>query len=340
MSLCSFFARLFVYVLLIIAVSIKAVEPLPKAVITLQSSEVIQGVITEQRTGFVVVKTPFGELTVPRKKIKSIHYKREKSSVTASSKPKNQTVKPAGELINIWFDPTGHVLSKGELYFSFLSWGYGVTEDFHVTTAWYRYFLGDLNVRGKYQVFDERMEYGKHSLAVGAHLHTGSQPDKYRFETYSQKEHGYYDESTQSFVEKERWVPASEWVQVGSRYRDGYFQDDNSQFWSEWFAAYTLAPTGQDVNYTLGASFTHYPDEKLMPRLYFAVDANVHENFKIMAEVFYDPYYRPIHYNHDEDNTMPVFFDVGFLTDRLLRVDNLWLGIHFQKPVITGFYRF
>ncbi len=308
----------------------------------LYSGENIQGELISQSKKEIVIKTDFGQLDIATKEIKNMDFL--SPDVLVDLNKRRNWYFSDKQLVDVWFDPTGFTLDKGDFYISFLSWGFGVTDNLQVTTAWYRYFLGDLNLRAKYKIFDKGIS-SRQAFSVGAHLHTASHPDKYEYKTFERKSYGYYDDKQQKFVDDEKKELVSEWVQVGSQYRDGYYDSsDGAGLWGEVFMAYTLSNLRESgagrVNYTVGASAILFPDTPVMPRVYFAVDVDVHENFKVLGEMFYDPYYRPMNNNSEEDIDIPLFFDFGFMTNKVFGVERLWLGIHFQKPIISGFYRF
>ncbi|MCY4045746.1 MAG: hypothetical protein OXE99_11770 [Cellvibrionales bacterium] len=314
----------------------------PKVVsVLLDSGEVINGEQLSETSEELVIKTDYGQIRVEKERISQISYQ---SKLLPTKRKQRNLPQKNKQLIDIWFDPTGYTLDEGEFYFSVLSWGYGYTDKLQFTTAWYKYFDGDLNIRTKYQVFERGSFSSQQAFAVGVHLHTGSLPDKYDVKTFDRIEKGYYSPEQDKFVDEERTVMATEWVRVGSEKEQGYFYEGSgSKFWGEAFAAYTWSlkrKSGGRMNITLGASGIYYPDEDMMPRVYAAVEMDLHEHIKVLGEVFYDPYYRPLYHHTEDDIDMPVFLDLGFMTNKLFGLKDLWLGIHFQQPVISGFYRF
>ncbi|MBT6158405.1 MAG: hypothetical protein HOH91_00555, partial [Candidatus Marinimicrobia bacterium] len=95
------------------------------------------------------------------------------------------------------------------------------------------------------------------------------------------------------------------------------------------------------INTTIGASAVLYPGEDLAPRIYLATDIDVSKSVKIMGEIFYDPFFpEMINLENDEKLNTPIHFDVGFLTNKLGLNDNLWVGIHFQRPFIAFYWKF
>ena len=60
-----------------------------------------------------------------------------------------------------------------------------------------------------------------------------------------------------------------------------------------------------------------------------------------MGEIFYDEYYPELLDREDDVKmTSPVHFDFGFLTNKLGLDDNFWIGLHFQQPFITFYWKF
>ena len=120
---------------------------------------------------------------------------------------------------------------------------------------------------------------------------------------------------------------------------------DGDRFWGELFAAFTLSKLREGgngrINTTIGASAVLYPGEDLAPRIYLATDIDVSKSVKIMGEIFYDPFFpEMINLENDEPLNTPIHFDVGFLTNKLGLNDNLWVGIHFQRPFIAFYWKF
>lgn len=311
--------------------------------IRLNTGEIIQGKLLKDSAESLLVKTHYGEMNIPKENVQQISYLTKQA--VEKTKHSDEEVAQPKQMIDIWFDPTGYTLNEGDFYFSVLSWGFGYSDKLQITTAWYKYFVGDLNMRAKYQVFEKGTFSSGQALAVGFHLHTASLPDKYEFKSYERKEKGYYDDTQDTFIDKERTITVEEWVRVGSAMDDdGHYENDSGfGLWGEVFGAYTWSfqrESGQRVNITVGASGIYYPDAEFMPRVYIAAEMNIHQNIKVLGELFYDPFYQPMYYGHDEDVDIPVFLDVGFMTNKLFGLEDLWLGIHFQKPIISGFYRF
>ena len=87
------------------------------------------------------------------------------------------------QLIDLFFDPTGYTLSRSTLYLSGLSFGFGVTDRFQITTKWGGFFYGNLNLRPKLNVFEIGNWENQHSLSLGTHFHTRWKPNKYEWKS-------------------------------------------------------------------------------------------------------------------------------------------------------------
>ena len=89
------------------------------------------------------------------------------------------------QLIDLFFDPTGYTLSQSTLYLSGLSFGFGVTDRFQISSKWASYFWGDMNIRPKFQVFKIGNWEKQQALSIGAHYHTRWMPNKYEWQSGS-----------------------------------------------------------------------------------------------------------------------------------------------------------
>ena len=84
------------------------------------------------------------------------------------------------QLIDLFFDPTGYTLDQGTLYLSGLSFGFGLSDKLQISSKWWNFFGGDLNLRPKFQVFEKGNWEKQQSLSIGAHIHSRwSASDKY-----------------------------------------------------------------------------------------------------------------------------------------------------------------
>lgn len=282
-------------------------------------------------------------------------------------------------MMDIWFDPTGYTIGKNKLYMSGLSWGFGLTDKIQITSKWTSYFFQDFNVRPKMTLFQTGNVESQSAFAVGAHLHTRGLPSKYKWvndkqtwwnydwaytdstwnEQYEQWDYSNYSRIDSTFEEEGGWVNFGskrekvddDWYNDENRYEYTNYWDGD-KMWFEVFGAYTIsklrAGGNGRVNTTLGASAVIYPDEEIAPRLYGAIDIDVTRNVKVMAEVFYDPYYVEWldFVDNNDGSTSDVFFDIGFMTNKIPLFwfmgasENLWIGYHFQQPFFAFYWKF
>jgi len=174
--------------------------------VKLKSGETLVGIKISENTESIILKTQMGELTIQRSDILNIQ---EAGQHTTSGiiKTKGQYRRPYSisdflfsgrridkdtdfalgeeQLIDLFFDPTGYTLARSTLYLSGLSFGFGVTDRFQITTKWGGFFWGDLNLRPKIQLFGMGNWENQHSLSVGAHYHTRWLPNKYEWKSGS-----------------------------------------------------------------------------------------------------------------------------------------------------------
>lgn len=302
--------------------------------IFLKDGSRIQGILVKQTVSQVYINTALGLLTLATDKIDRLVFFKPETRLPKKALHDDKWYFSDEQLIDIWFDPTGFNLQKSEIYLSALSWGVGVTDQFQITSRWSNYFSGDFNIRPKWILFSSGNIQKRDSLAVGFHLHTADSPDKYRWQWVT-------DEISQPIDPQSDEKPLT----AISRYQqyEKIGDDHKDRFWGEFFLSYSfsqLRRSGQGrINYTAGMHLTYYPNEKLMPRVYAAVDIDILRNLKIMAEVFYDPYYLPLNHDREEPDLFPLFFDIGFITNRIFNNEKLWVGIHFQKPMVSFYYK-
>ena len=343
--------------------------------ITLNSGDVVKGVVLEKTPTHFKIQSVFGEITIPAEDIKtigSIKKKDEKPALTPKRTLFGTRWEQAGgsesdewyfskeRLMDVWFDPTGFTIEKNKLYMSGLSWGFGLTDKMQITSKWTNYFFQDFNVRPKINLFKTGNVESQSAFAVGAHLHTRGLPGKYKWVDDKKTwwdYHNEYNEETQNWENTDStYIIEAGWVNIGSkREKDDRWDDedryeytgtwDGDKMWFEVFGAYTISKLRSGgngrVNTTVGASAVIYPDEEIAPRLYGAIDIDVTRSVKVMAEVFYDPYYIEwLDFLDNNDSNSDLFFDIGFLTNKIGLDDNFWVGIHFQRPYFSFYWKF
>ena len=148
--------------------------------VKLNTGETFIGEIINENSETIILKTKMGELTLPNSDILNIEEildPKEKQSGGISSIIKDSEFALGEEqLTDLFFDPTGYTLNKGTFYLSGLSFGFGVSDKFDITTKWFNYFWGDLNFRPKYKLFEKGNWEKQQSLSIGAHFHAQDSP--------------------------------------------------------------------------------------------------------------------------------------------------------------------
>ena len=330
-------------------ITIKKDEVKPEeAFIFLKSGDKLRGIIVSESDEGVTVKAKFGEVFIARDKIERIDFKSMGRARGQFSRPgqveRGRWYYGNERLIDIYFDPTGYTLEENVLYLSGLSWGYGVSEKFQITSKWGGYFFGDLNFRPKFMLFKTGNLKSEKSMSVGFHYHMRGLPDKRELkevQDYSTD----WDETTQDWTDTTWHENRNEWVRVGTKLDEEGYYDDNplegGEMWWEVFGAFTvsnLKESGQGrINHTVGASATSYPGYDLMPRAYYAVSADARRNLKLLFEVFYDPYWTSMLEFAEEKHISDIDFDFGFI---YAYNEKFRIGIHFQRPFIAFYYKF
>ena len=303
-----------------------------EAFIFLKSGDKLRGIIISESDEGVTVKAKFGEVFVSHDKIERIDFKsmgRARGQLTRPGQVERGRWYYGNErLIDIYFDPTGYTLEENVLYLSGLSWGYGLSDKVHITSKWGGYFFGDLNFRPKFMLFKKGDIKSEQALSIGFHYHMRGLPNKYELKDR------FYDPYNDS---------DKEWVRVGSEQDEEGFNDDPSggEMWWEAFGAYTvsnLKASGQGrINHTVGASATLYPGYDLLPRAYYAVNADARRKLKLLFEVFWDPYWASMLDIMEEKEVSEIDFDFGFI---YAYSEQFRFGIHFQRPWIAFYYKF
>ena len=315
--------------------------------IHLKNGDHLKGELLERAEDGLKVITSVGELFIKSSLVDRILFESQTDSPTAYSETK---IAPSDDrwyfsderLMDIWFDPTGFALRKGEFYFSGLSWALGMSDRFQFSSRWINYFWGDLNIRPKITLLQLGGIESMTSLAFGGHLHTRGLPSKWefadsaRFDERFNSQNGAFDDG----------VAHSGWIKMGS-VKDEYGEWEapgSSELWLELFTALSVSQLNERergrTNYTVGVSVVLYPGLDPMPRAYVGFDRDLRRNIKIMAEVYYDPYYAPFWQRmNDEEIDLPFFFDFGFMTNSLTRNKKLWIGVHFQEPFLSLYFK-
>jgi len=184
----------------------------------LKSGDKLKGKILAKNGTATDLLTDYGVLTIANSDIAKIEYGLKGKS-DKISEIKEKFALGRERQIDVFYDPTGYTLDKGVLYISGLSWGFGFTDRFQVTSKWSGYILGNFNIRPKLQLFRFGTLEREHVLSIGGHYHTRTNPDKFELieKTY-QFDKGYY-ENTDSTGWNLKWVSSEETIPV---YYGGY----------------------------------------------------------------------------------------------------------------------
>ena len=309
-----------------------------KITITLKSGDKITGTLLDESNANYKVKTTFGELTIAKDSVEYIDFLNSvniNSNNPISKKDDNRFYYGDEQLIDIWFDPVGFTLAENTLYFSGVSWAYGISNKLQISSAWLNYLWGDLNFRPKYMIYKGGDVDKTNALSLGFDFHMRGLPSKFEFVNRDDDDYGNFnispcDDENDEDCDRRRWERIGE--------GDG---DEGDQLWGQVFIAFTqsnLKKSGQGrINYNFGLSVTFLEDYKSMPRFYSAIDVDARKNLKLMAEISYDEYYAPWYNRINDEESMPVHFDFGFM---YTYSDNLRFGIHYQVPFIAFYYKF
>ncbi len=285
-------------------------------------SIVTGGILSRDELNYTL-QTSFGIVTISKEKIGRTS---EADSPIPGSAQKEEFFYGRERLTDIFFDPTGYTLEKGSVYFSGLSWGVALSEDIDISSSYWRYFLADMNIRPKFQIYKSGDVESENAAAIGFHLHSAGPTGKQRSVLVDRM---IYDPlGMASKQEKVR-----EWQDVGSS--NDYF------IWTEIFAGYShsfLKQNGQGrTSYHAGASVILHRTET-MPRLWVALESDITDRFKIIGQAYYDRYqpsYREMVQNMETKN--PFNFDFGFV---YAISESFRLGIHYQPYIILFYFKF
>lgn len=287
----------------------------------LKDGSVVSGEIEARSDAGLRLKTTFGVITIDQANVD----RTSESGAFIPGTMKDEEFLYADErLIDVFFDPTGFTMEKGAIYFSGLSWGVALTENMDVSSSYWRYFLADLNIRPKFRLYKSGSIESEQSFAVGFHLHTAGHTGKSRYVTVTEPVYNWNGTTYQT---------VQRWEDVGNA--------SDARVWTEVFAAFTNSDLKGDkqgrISYHVGASIIFHPVET-MPRAWLAVDNDITSKFKIIGQLYYDPFqpsYRQI--GNNSANKSPFDLDFGFV---YAYDENLRFGIHYQPYVILFYLKF
>jgi len=297
----------------------------------------ILGVLTSEDNNTFYVKSNIGVLSINKNDVKLIDFNSNTSKDDWEfnlSKSENRFYFGDEQLIDLWFDPTGNVLSEGTIYMSGLSAAYGLTDKFQISLRVWDYLFGNVNIRPKYQIYKSGSLEQTKTVSVGAHFYlSGSVPHKWKWEKsddIGDCSGEYYNEETDSGICEESNGPWN-WSAITSR---------NSSY--ELFIAYTsskLKPSGQGrTNYNAGLSISSIDGYSgAMPRLWLGFDTDVRQSLKLIGLLAYDEYLPTIDEFFSGEEKTNIILDFGFI---YAFNEQFRLGAHLTSPFLAFYWKF
>lgn len=336
--------------------------------VILKSGEILRGTLLHQNQERLVIKSGLGILTLDRQNIQRVDYETATENQPAAIKLGGTSEKFSfanERQIDVFYDPTGNVLGRNVVYVSGLSWGFGMTETFQITSRWADYLEGDFNFRPKIQIHQSGNVDLERSVAIGFDMHTRWNVRRYKWYEYQLTAREITTPG--NYTGRTKTVYYYDFVPVGSDvvipdpieyYSSSTGSIRNSQVteitpnrtqYYEVFAAYTFSKMRSEMKghiaHTFGASLGKSeaaPD--YMPRIFYALGVDIRPNLIVNFEVFWDEYYKePWWVNDYESNRItltepekpfPLHFDIGFI---LATDDNFRVGLHYQ-PLWLAIY--
>ena len=361
--------------------------------VKLNSGETFSGIKTGETTESIELKTNMGVLTIQKSDIVNIQeISKQKSSDKNNSlvtntqsaaisyprrsnnlldflfsgmKMDKDTDFALGEeqLTDLFFDPTGYTFQQSTLYLSGLSFGFGVSDRFQITTKWGGFFDGDLNLRPKFQLFEKGNWENQQSLSIGAHYHSRWKSNKYEWKSISVpndynvevKQLGSYFKIGENPVFKLAGNDDYPYINRIDEYEDVYIE------MIELFGAYTFSKSRSNlkgrISHTIGGNIQYamLDDPIVLPRVYYGLDVDINQKLKMIGEIFYDPYFLELWQMSEYEDNYPdvdqlennivaeptdarsLHLDFGFM---YALNESFRFGFHFQKPFIAFYWKF
>ena len=339
--------------------------------VTLLSGETFTGQIENQSSDSVTLITSYGQMVFDRESlldIKEVGSNKDRlpgdSRLGLKVEKDKDFVRGTVKLTDLFFYPIGRTLDRGEFYLSGLSFGFGLSDRLMVTSKFFRFLVGDFNVRLKYKLLESGNIDKGSSLSIGVHPHTrwessqDSGPFNRNYEWRSgsidgKYYGGYYGFTDEISIDNYEWYPNTSRLKVES----------SPATMVEIFTAFTryksLPGNRGQISHTLGASallVSPEKDLKIIPKAYYGLDMDITPKLKSIFIASYDPTYIEPFQRQDLDderdreacrdyqlcespveqygNPSPFHFDIGFM---YALTPTFRIGIHFQNPWI-GFY--
>jgi hypothetical protein len=309
----------------------------------------------------ISVKTPYGVVVVLKRDVKSMErYYGNKKVSWAEEKRKFH---PADELTDIFLDPTAFPLEPHTIYLSGLSLGYGFSDNFMLRTQFGNNFVYDINLHPMYRIFHRSTGKSDLSIALGARLYSHhsliDQGEKYSHWITDTK--GTTVTSDDQALDTEHSTPM-----------DSVLVDPNKKgfYWESYLVLsrrQSLASGRGKWGWHLGVAtnslvlpktelqpgFQWSQDFKFPYRVWAAMDYDLTKRLKFLIEVFADNGYKFVNFKDTWDSYwdfngtpftvetqqgdyQPVDLDFGFT---YAFTDALRLGLHFQSPYLTIYWK-
>ena len=312
------------------------------------------GPVISEDDNSVSVRTPYGTAAVLKRDIQSMdRYYGDKRLTWAEEKRRFFS---AEELTDIFLDPTAFPLRPHVFYLSGLSLGYGFTENFMLRTQYGFDLVGDLNLHPLFRLFHGAEGGSAWAISAGLRLF-----DHHKVRSEAQRyTHWIVNSETGERLDGDG-APALETALKNP--------DDDEVFWEAYLVMsrrQSLASGRGKWGWHLGAatnSFIYDQPEltddlewqlDIPIRVWLAMDYDLTKRMKFLIEVFADngnKFVKPKdaaddYFNFDETpftvqgekgDYRPVDLDFGLT---YLVTEALRLGVHFQAPFVTIYWKF
>ncbi|MGM0509307.1 MAG: hypothetical protein ACQERZ_09160 [Fusobacteriota bacterium] len=286
----------------------------PEQIIELKNGDVLNGVIKERDEKKIILETEYGTLEISNNKINNIYYSKEMEDYEKVSK--KTFYEGEEKLFNVFMNPTGSTMEAGGFYLSGLSYGFGVTENLQLTSNWMEYFDRNLNIRAKLKLVEKLTQKAKHQFSVGGTLN--------------------FNHPTQ-FIKKTT-IEDSEEVYTTPPFFEDLTGDAEKGLVIEPFFAYTYEMDKKRGKHALSLGteslvgiengFDLY-FQKFFTTYWYDISQNI-----VMLSSFESTYNAQGEFFIEEE--LVDYLDIGFV---YAYKDDLRVGIHFQEPYFSFYYR-
>jgi len=138
--------------------------------ITNKKGELFKGIVLGETVEEFIIRTGFGDAIIQKRDIRTM--KRYHGGVLDRQyEEKRKFYQGAAQLIHIFMDPTAFPLAGNTFYLSGLSVGYGLTDNFMVTTKFGSNFSGDLNFHPRMRFYHRKSAEREVAATLGFGLH-------------------------------------------------------------------------------------------------------------------------------------------------------------------------